>query len=294
MKKLIGVVVLILSILLIVGCGTFGSLDIKLDTIERVDDEKVVLMMKINSGSGVEGIRYKVMIIIDGEFIADVGEYAVYELVQEVTVPVWVGGEKVTEMQKKFDEIIGKEDADASYNLEKYSHDTTIPYIKAALTDYDKMRRIEERLEELEAEVYKWREIRHRFSVGGVIWEDDLVDFFRNYIEIKVVKVPISEEPVGTIDLIEADEGWIMAGIGERFNVVLPKADNPSHPNQGWILINETPRLEKVSISRDGEEEIWTFRALRVGHVSLEFSWSLLHRGVWPSDERKIIEIEVR
>lgn len=89
----------------------------------------------------------------------------------------------------------------------------------------------------------------------------------------------------------EISEGATIVGVGEEFKLSLPKADNP---NQVWILIRETPRLEKVNIDRSGKEEVWTFRALRVGHAPLEFSWSMLDRGVWPSDERRIIEIEVR
>lgn len=89
----------------------------------------------------------------------------------------------------------------------------------------------------------------------------------------------------------EVKEGVTIVGVGEEFKLRLPKADSPG---QVWILVRETPRLEKVGIDRSGEEEVWTFRALRVGHAPLEFSWSLLDRGVWPSDERRIIGIEVR
>ena len=89
----------------------------------------------------------------------------------------------------------------------------------------------------------------------------------------------------------EISEGVTVVGVGEEFKLSLPKADDP---NQVWILLKETPKLVKVDINRSGEEEVWTFRALRVGHAPLEFSWSMLDRGVWPSDERRIIEIEVR
>ncbi len=89
----------------------------------------------------------------------------------------------------------------------------------------------------------------------------------------------------------EISEGVTVVGVGEEFWLSLPKADDP---NQVWILLKETPKLVKVDIDRSGKEEVWTFRALRVGHAPLEFSWSMLDRGVWPTDERRIIEIEVR
>lgn len=112
------------------------------------------------------------------------------------------------------------------------------------------------------------------FAVGYLIWS-----------------VGYQGEDYEELNPTEVSAEVTIVGVGEEFKVRLPKADNP---DQVWILVKETLRIEKVNIDRSGEEEVWTFRALKVGHSPLEFSWSLLERGVWPSDERRIIEIEIR
>lgn len=82
-----------------------------------------------------------------------------------------------------------------------------------------------------------------------------------------------------------------MVGVGQTFKVELPKAENP---DQVWMLTRENPRLVLVDVNRSGRNEVWTFKALREGNAPLEFAWVLLDRGLWPSDERKIVEIEIR
>ncbi len=85
--------------------------------------------------------------------------------------------------------------------------------------------------------------------------------------------------------------GYAVVEVGEEFTVHLPKADNPE---QVWMMVRGNDRVEGIGINREGKEEVWTFQGVRVGHAPLEFAWTFLDRGLWPSDERRVIEGEVR
>jgi len=97
-------------------------------------------------------------------------------------------------------------------------------------------------------------------------------------------------EPYSTVDT-ESALRPVVVNVGEKFVIRLPKSDNP---NQVWFLVKDSPRVEQIEVIKSGDVEQWWFRGIKKGNSPLEFSWSYQDRGVWPSDERKIVNVEVR